>query len=57
MAAMQALAEASRGEVVLEGRPWKGNNVDLICLARPLCLLALHGTFADSVGQMAAEVW
>ena len=42
MAATQALAEASRGEVVFDGRPWNGNTVDLICLARLRCLLALH---------------
>ena len=57
MAATQALAEASGGEVVFEGRPWNGNTVDLIRLARSHCLLVLHNTFADSVVHMAAEVW
>lgn len=56
MAATQALAEASRGEVVFEGHPWNSNTVDLIRLARAHCLLVLHSTFADSVAQLAAQV-
>ena len=56
MAATQALAEASGGDVVFEGRPWNSNTVDLIRLARAHCLLVLHSTFADSVAQLAAQV-
>ena len=56
MAATQALAEASGGEVVFEGQPWNSNTVDLIRLARSHCLLVLHSTFADSVAQLAAQV-
>ena len=56
MAATQALAEASGGEVVFEGQPWNSNTVDLIRLARAHCLLVLHSTFADSVAQLAAQV-
>ena len=54
--ATRALAEASGGSVVFEGRPWNSNTVDLIRLARAHCLLVLHSTFADSVAKMAAEV-
>ena len=56
MAATQALAEASGGEVVFEGYPWNSNTVDLIRLARAHCLLVLHSTFADSVSQLGAQV-
>ncbi len=56
MAATQALADASGGDVVFEGHPWNSNTVDLIRLARAHCLLVLHSTFADSVAQLAAEV-
>ncbi|KAL6782117.1 ACX1 [Auxenochlorella protothecoides x Auxenochlorella symbiontica] len=54
--AAAVLRAAAGGELVFEGEPWNGTNVDLIRLAKAHSALLLHRNFLEAVEAAAGEL-